>query len=337
MNVAVTYQQDVTRYPPSHEILLANDTIEQLRVSENGDFSEVGFSGNGSEVNPYILENKILELAWYVPVSIMNTDAHFVIRNFSLHSKEGGYTGWGIKLSNVTNGRIESCSFFGRTRAIGIEESQIIELMNNTIHDVEEEAITLSYSQHVNISYNTVSITRYGIHLENTEDTILTHNEISESSINGIYSYIASSCRIANNTLSNSGQEGIYACYAPSHVIANNTLFNGGLFISDSFSPDVRNNTLDMKPILYLHNVQDSVYNGSSYSQAILYNCENVNITDGTFSEGIPIANSEYCRIENISISSPSYGIYFESSSWCNVTRCNISSATRAGIHFDDN
>ncbi len=336
MNGAATDHQDLARDPLTHNTLLTNDTIEQIIVRDNGEFSEVGFTGNGSVVNPFILENKIIESNFYVPVSIRNTNACFIIRNFIFPSREGGYGGWGIKLSNVTNGRIESCTIYTKTSAIGVEESRNIELVNNTIHDVEEEAIYVDSSQFVNISHNTVSKTMYGIYLEDTDDVNLAHNEISDSSINGIYTYISYSCRITNNTVSDSGQEGIYARFAPSHIIANNTLFNGGLLITSSFSTEVKNNTLDTKPVLYLHNVHDSAYNGNSYSQAILYDCENVNITEGVFSEGIVIAYSEYCRIENVSITSPSYGVYFESSSWCNVTGCNISSATRAGIHFVD-
>ncbi|MFX0099452.1 MAG: hypothetical protein ACFFCS_07715 [Candidatus Hodarchaeota archaeon] len=70
--------------------------------------------GNGTEGNPYIIENWQIQINFVSgnspAIEINNTDVHFIIRNCKVwDSLSFGSNTWGIKLTNVTNGRIENC------------------------------------------------------------------------------------------------------------------------------------------------------------------------------------------------------------------------------------
>lgn len=75
-----------------------------IRIENNSDFSLYSFPGNGTVDNPYIIENLSISNGSISNIVIINSSAHFIIRNFVLDGISGNYTG--ISLTNVSNAQI---------------------------------------------------------------------------------------------------------------------------------------------------------------------------------------------------------------------------------------
>ena len=64
---------------------------EKIFIQSDDDFEVLGFSGSGTEVDPYLIENlEIMPGTFYDNIEIMNTTKHFIIRNCHL---KNGYIG----------------------------------------------------------------------------------------------------------------------------------------------------------------------------------------------------------------------------------------------------
>lgn len=75
-----------------------------INITKNEEFSFLGFLGNGTDINPYIIENLSISDGNMNLITIMDTNAHFIIRNNSLDGVSAEYTG--IYLVNVSNAQI---------------------------------------------------------------------------------------------------------------------------------------------------------------------------------------------------------------------------------------
>ncbi|MCK4565934.1 MAG: right-handed parallel beta-helix repeat-containing protein, partial [Candidatus Thorarchaeota archaeon] len=78
-------------------------------VQFNNTVQSEGWAGNGSAIDPYIIENLYIE-ASYDCISIHGTTVHFIIRNCTF-VKSGIDSGIGLDMQTVTNGTIENCTF----------------------------------------------------------------------------------------------------------------------------------------------------------------------------------------------------------------------------------
>ncbi|MFX0102282.1 MAG: hypothetical protein ACFFCS_22145, partial [Candidatus Hodarchaeota archaeon] len=89
--------------------------VGQVRINTNDDFfyntSGLISGGNGSEENPWIIENVKIQPDDTDGIVIQDTNDHFILRNCWVWDVES--MNWdnhhGIYLINVTNGRIEDC------------------------------------------------------------------------------------------------------------------------------------------------------------------------------------------------------------------------------------
>ncbi|MHA2424055.1 MAG: right-handed parallel beta-helix repeat-containing protein [Candidatus Thorarchaeota archaeon] len=83
-----------------------------ITIGADSDFDDAGFSGLGTEEEPYLLENVEINTT-VTAVSIMDSRAHFIFRNCLFLSLENG-----ILLFNVTNGVFEDCIIQANTAGI---------------------------------------------------------------------------------------------------------------------------------------------------------------------------------------------------------------------------
>ncbi|MFX0097993.1 MAG: right-handed parallel beta-helix repeat-containing protein, partial [Candidatus Hodarchaeota archaeon] len=71
--------------------------------------------GNGTEENPYIIENLVFSMANEsespVAINISNTDVHFIIRYCAIYDLRENTSVHGILFNNVTNGKIQDVDF----------------------------------------------------------------------------------------------------------------------------------------------------------------------------------------------------------------------------------
>jgi parallel beta-helix repeat protein len=188
----------------------ASTSHAPIYINGNSGFTSpdpVNGGGSGTENDPYIIENYIIDASTAYGIVIKDTTACFVIRNCHVHD------GWvGIWLENVVNGKIENCTLENNGHAgIGFLDSynNIIENCvsknnsghgivfydsdNNTVANCTAEnnidkGIVLVRSRN-NLIKNNISMNNWaGIELENSSN-----NNVVENCIGGAIAGAASS------------------------------------------------------------------------------------------------------------------------------------------------
>jgi len=87
----------------------SNEYFEKIVIESNSDFSNYGWEGDGSEVNPYKLDGISLHLYSSPLIEIRDTDAYFVLSNSILLITSDTQGPGIIFLENVSNGIISNC------------------------------------------------------------------------------------------------------------------------------------------------------------------------------------------------------------------------------------
>ncbi|MCK4566323.1 MAG: right-handed parallel beta-helix repeat-containing protein, partial [Candidatus Thorarchaeota archaeon] len=95
---------------------LAADT--PIAIDENDDFETLGFPGEGTVEEPYIIEDLNFEVAvgyFQAGIKVQDTTDHFVIQNCTFRgvnkTEEPTYADFGIHLKNLANAVVKNCSF----------------------------------------------------------------------------------------------------------------------------------------------------------------------------------------------------------------------------------
>ncbi len=101
-----------------------NTMRSSIVIASDADFARAGFSGAGTETDPYVLANVFIN-ATQTAIGISDTSAHFVIESSVLHA---GHIG--IMLTNVRNGIIEDCEIRASTYGIYLFNSEYIIVRN---------------------------------------------------------------------------------------------------------------------------------------------------------------------------------------------------------------
>ncbi|MHA1859122.1 MAG: right-handed parallel beta-helix repeat-containing protein, partial [Candidatus Thorarchaeota archaeon] len=124
---------------PGHRArIMAYTDHAPIKIGSNADFAALGFPGNGTEANPYVIENlRIVEFTYAIRIS--NTSVHFVIRNCSLVCEMGT----SIQLEDVSNARITNNDIARGTTGVSMENSSAV-IANNTIRDTGNGVSALS-------------------------------------------------------------------------------------------------------------------------------------------------------------------------------------------------
>ncbi len=157
-------------------------------INSNNDFSTLGFDGNGSLSNPYIIENLQIDSEDISgsAIQIGGTTDYFVIRNCKLFS---AYIGIFIQNTNaigtaqIINNTINSSS--GNGGGIGCGVGYTI-LENNTISGFMQ-GIHLNYASHCTIKGNNILLSYYqGINVRFSSFTEVTSNIIKNSNQHGL-------------------------------------------------------------------------------------------------------------------------------------------------------
>ncbi|MHA1666571.1 MAG: right-handed parallel beta-helix repeat-containing protein [Candidatus Thorarchaeota archaeon] len=175
-------------------------------ITSNDDFATAGWTGDGSQGIPYMIE--WLEFTSAIDgtcISISNTTAYFRIMNCSFNSSSLGNA---IKLQNVINGQIHYSITGGNMYCILIVDSSEIELSYLTTLGT---CISLEQSSQCSVSFCSIdsapgdgiflldcsqiavqgceitNCAASGISLENTGETTVSDNVIQSNSLEQIY------------------------------------------------------------------------------------------------------------------------------------------------------
>ncbi|UCH03986.1 MAG: right-handed parallel beta-helix repeat-containing protein [Candidatus Thorarchaeota archaeon] len=190
-----------------------------IYIDGDGNFSATasaeGWSGNGSSLNPYIIDRLDIDLGGAPGhgISISNTRVHVVIRDCNLTGASVD-PGCGIYLYNVSNS----------------------ELINNTCID-NYIGIRLDFSTSNSLYKNNCTGNNINIYLYSFSDSnTLSENTCTSDSNAGIVLYRSNSNSLVNNTCKDSTNIGIYIARSDSNTLSDNVFTsntNYGIYIND--------------------------------------------------------------------------------------------------------
>ena len=282
-----------------------------IHINGNLELSNFSIQGNGSQSNPYIIENKIINGSPIECIWISNTTAFFILRNCLLY-----HGNIGISLFNVSNGH----------------------LINNTIIYNRQRGISLSNSFNCIIANNTLESNGSNLQLFSCKSIIIFNNTILNGCLN-ICLYYSLNTSIIQNTLKNS-QSDIDLHYSKACTLSKNIMYGAGLHIEgnlthlSSHNADL-NNFLNGRLMYYYSNKTNlTPANFTDASQIILVNCNNSKITNANIynvSSGVALYYSHNNTISHVTTTSNDHGIYLEHSA-NNAIANNTANYNKIGI-----
>lgn len=243
-------------------------TDSPITINNNLDFEIYKTKGNGSAINPFIIEYYFINAS--EPngngIFIKNTNAYFILRNCIIIGSSSRTCG--IYLENVTNGEIMNNTvrdhFFGiylfkSTRntvynntannnhlnydgytGIYLSSSNYNTFINNTINASNQCHL---YRQLISISSVPPLILYNGIYLYSSNYNIFTHNIVSYHNNYGIY-LLASNNNTFNYNTANYNGQGILLNFANNNTLINNSFINS-IFLYESSNNLLTNNIAD--------------------------------------------------------------------------------------------
>jgi parallel beta-helix repeat protein len=313
-------------------------------INSNLDFESQGWSGNGTQSNPFIIEGLSIVTDGKECINISNTDVFFIIRDCyisSVNDWERLYNR-GITLGNVTNAMIERVEISKKWLAITIFSSSNCSIIECEIYD-SCLAIDINgrngedYPEHCRIFNNTIYGNEEGVSLARVRHCVIDRNNI----VGGIYLQETVECTVSNNKIDGSQADfwSYYLSFFESidTFVANNTMVNSGLEFDTMYAPSFQlyNNTVNGKPIGYFANLSDSIINPNDYGQLILIDCNNVTVRDGTISntaQGMFFYSCSNCVIDNCTIHFCGYGATLCKSDHCSFILSDFHDNMQWGI-----
>jgi len=262
-------------------------------------------SGSGTAVDPWIIENYIINAENENGISIWNTTEYFIIRNCLIEN--GGSSHDGIYLCYADNGIIDNNIIDNCDSGIHLRYSTYDNLINNICENCDSDGIYLSFSTNNVVSGNTCENNDDGIYVPTDCNNNTIDNNTFSNNDYGIDMVFADNNSLTNNKYSNNTHMGIQLWDCDNNNIENNVCDNNGwrgidLYLSENCVID--NNTCD-----------NNIY----YGILIYDSCDNAIITNNTCDNnayhGIYIYESDNFIVENNVVeNNVKYGIYVVSS-----------------------
>ncbi len=315
---------------------------EPISITSDMRLAEFAVSGNGSAIDPYILEGWQIISDDSHCIRIEGTTKHFVIRNCWLEVNITTFHSiHGIYISQAAVGTVTLISNVceNNFRGIYINGSLSSMVVNNTVRNSEDIGISLKTSGQSTVLNNNCYDNSYGIRLTDSAQSIVKNNYCEKNrfsiSIENSISTI-----LTKNTVRNSGSEGISVRNSSSSILANNTCFRDGFHISEDTLENYltfkfENNSVNEKPFGYLTNEYDITIR-SQYGQLMLINCTNVVVTDQNCSytsTGISLLWCFSCKVfKNTCNKNLHAGISLGNCNSMLITNNLCNENTRAGI-----
>ena len=201
---------------------------EKIVIQSDDDFEVLGFSGSGTEADPYLIENlEIIPGTFYDNIEIVNTTKHFIIRNCHLKSgfmgisvtdvAEGtvqilenfieGNQKYAIWLENINDAYIAK-NILGPDTIVGVrlENCSFVTITENTADDNNGAGIIFANSDHIVVTKNIVTNNEYiGVETKFSNDSLIAYNQIEHQSEYGIKLSLGSCNNIIhhNNVIGN--------------------------------------------------------------------------------------------------------------------------------------
>lgn len=296
---------NITAFSPHSPILIMTDAS----------FVSQGWPGNGTQLSPYVIES--LEISTEdTGIEILNTNAHFVIRNCTLSSPIFG-EGTGIHIENAHNGRIVNCTISSLDTGIYVRASDYCSITNNTVSECSSNGVELISSDYSTVVDNRVmNQDGYGFYFAILSNCLMMNNSISNCKEMGFALASTVDSNIMGNVIEDSGRFGLYFAGCLNCTFINNTLEEGGFGVSSVYDynwiQNFSGNVVNGKALGYFIGKNHTTLDGTQYGQVFLVYCFNVSISSGVFlnsSVGVSLFSCANCSVENTEIGGNLYGI----------------------------
>ena len=245
---------------------LIQNNHSPIKIISNSNFTIANgiVAGNGTVLNPYILENWSIDASITDGISIIGTTSYFIIRNCHIFNDTlEKHTG--IVLTRTMNGNLNNNTIDNNWIGINIDKSNNINSQNNTIFSHIGISITDSNNNiFKNISIKSTINNTHGVGFDiyNSTNEILEELTIEKSK--GIYIKMSKNITINHsqfNGWQNDGGGITIESYSTEIVIDNNVIHNhnSGIFLTN----EVRNSKVRFNKLynnhdgLILYHVKD--------------------------------------------------------------------------------
>ncbi|MCE7743356.1 MAG: hypothetical protein GOP50_12970 [Candidatus Heimdallarchaeota archaeon] len=215
---------------------------DPIVIYDDDTFDSFGFSGNGSEFYPYLIENLLIETSG-IGIEIKDTTRHFIIQHCSINSTDRC-----IFINSVTPGTVSILNNF-----LTSSENSGISIWNGCHESVIKDNVVVSawtaldmfncdYSE---IKGNYFANASDGIYIEESDFCVILDNTCFNNEF-GIFVAFSTYVTISNNQVLHNTYEGIATDSGDNSLIMDNycAYNNYGIFALLAANLDIVNNTL---------------------------------------------------------------------------------------------
>ncbi len=214
----------------SHGIIKINNDTEFTQMAQ-----QEGWQGNGTMDNPYIISNYDIDIGDNpAGIEIRNTDVYFIIENCYLHHSTYTDGGYGIRLENVSNGKVSyTTADSNENGGIYIENSRDIFIDNSTFENTPDEYGLVEIHASMNVTVDNCTIDNDnldGLYVEDSHEILAKYNRISSTDFMSIYLFNVTNSEFIKNDVNyklTMGGWGIYMNESNYNYFKNNTIYCG--------------------------------------------------------------------------------------------------------------
>lgn len=310
-------------------LVMVSDTVsaytghDPIYIDGDEDFIEDNgvIGGSGTPADPFVIEGWEIAPGSEDGIAILNTAAHFIIRDVYVHDTTGLLNA-SVFIWNAGNGSIENCVFsVSRQTALAISESERVSVTNCSISH-SGTGLWIYYSSNISIDRSNVSENTFGIYSYYSTAVDITGNEVGESLENGIISHQSSSVNISRNEVWGSSEVSVYVNSSDSVSVSNNTLS-----VESAGSEGVH--VYSGHHVVVVDNIVNgtSAYDGSSGIK-VAYSLGHYVLRNRVtnVSSGIYLYESDSIEVSGCDLSDTQTGIQLHGSSECLVRENNVTS-----------
>ncbi|MFW9926511.1 MAG: nitrous oxide reductase family maturation protein NosD, partial [Candidatus Thorarchaeota archaeon] len=175
---------------------------DPISITDNDDFETLGFEGNGTEAQPYLIEDLLIHAKFSgVGISIKSTSVFFEIRNCIVYSYDEE-SGTGIYFEKVVNGAIIDCHIHTLAYGIFVVKSEKCEFNTNSLSRLGK-SIYLSQSISMSLNGNNLTDSDYGMHLTKTDFSDIISNKFDDCNY-GILTDTGTGVQVVSNEIGGS-------------------------------------------------------------------------------------------------------------------------------------
>ncbi|MHA1308641.1 MAG: right-handed parallel beta-helix repeat-containing protein, partial [Candidatus Heimdallarchaeota archaeon] len=329
-------------------------TFDRIEITKDTDFKEkYNFPGSGTEANPYMIKDYVFNTTDGIGISIIGTSKYFIIRNCTLVNNMNGIA---IESVISSTADILDCIFIDNGVGLLITESYFVDVYNglfegntlglrsslsnylnlSSLYFDENNELPVFVTE-CNSGILTASILEEGITAQfydcinwtYYDNLDLAMNVVNGRSFNFHDNIFASNASIVfdcislymDNNFFNGGLNTVDIRDITSNSITNNIISNGGFRFNYDIGTYIstlifENNYVNSKPVVAFSNQNEVIIDNSTFGQIFCFNCTNVNINSGSYTNSFSPINCYGCKnvtLANNTISlshDGSFGLY---------------------------